>query len=147
MKIRSLSILSGSALLALTMTASAGPMSIAGSGIVGPPTQIEKTFYRGHAYGRPGLRYGARWGYGRYGLAGAAAVAGAYGWRYGERPYWGYGRYGYGGPVTEPLVAGEAVGGDYCATPVKTCLLYEPGVLGTGCSCKVSGGRARGVVQ
>jgi hypothetical protein len=44
-------------------------------------------------------------------------------------------------------VTGVAGSGNYCATPVKTCLLNEPGWLGTGCSCRVSGGRARGFVQ
>jgi hypothetical protein len=61
--------------------------------------------------------------------------------------------------VTAPLVTGRSVAvsaaagpgvagsGNYCATPVRTCLLYEPGWLGTGCSCRVYGGRARGFVQ
>ena len=61
--------------------------------------------------------------------------------------------------VTTPLVTGRSVAvsaaagpdvagpGNYCATPAKTCLLYEPGWLGTGCSCRVYGGRARGFVQ
>jgi hypothetical protein len=44
-------------------------------------------------------------------------------------------------------VTGVAGSGNYCATSVKTCLLYEPGWLGTGCSCRVYGGRARGFVQ
>ncbi len=37
--------------------------------------------------------------------------------------------------------------GNYCATSVKTCLLHEPGWLGTDCSCKVYGGPARGFVE
>jgi hypothetical protein len=61
--------------------------------------------------------------------------------------------------VTSPLVTGRSVAvsgagvpamagaGNYCATPVKTCLLTEPGWLGTGCSCRVYGGHARGFVQ
>ena len=44
-------------------------------------------------------------------------------------------------------VTGVAGSGNYCATSVKTCLLYEPGWLGTGCSCRVYSGRARGFVQ
>jgi hypothetical protein len=44
-------------------------------------------------------------------------------------------------------VTGVAGSGNYCATSVKTCLIYEPGWLGTGCSCTVHGGRARGFVQ
>jgi len=51
------------------------------------------------------------------------------------------------GPESYPVPGGVAGPGHYCATPVKTCLLYEPGWLGTGCSCKVPGGRARGFVQ
>ena len=53
-----------------------------------------------------------------------------------------------------PLMTGRCVAvtsvagaGNYCATSVKTCLLNEPGWLGTGCSCRVAGGRARGFVQ
>jgi hypothetical protein len=46
--------------------------------------------------------------------------------------------------VAGPGVAGS---GSYCATPVKTCLLYESGWLGTGCSCRVYGGYARGFVE
>ena len=60
--------------------------------------------------------------------------------------------------VTAPLMTGRSVAvspepgavagpGNYCATSVKTCLLHEPGWLGTGCSCKVYGGRARGFVE
>ena len=60
--------------------------------------------------------------------------------------------------VTAPLMTGRSVAvspepgavagpGNYCATPVKTCLLNEPGWLGTGCSCRISGGHARGFVQ
>ena len=56
-----------------------------------------------------------------------------------------------------PLVTGRSVAvgavavgagsGNYCATPVRTCLLYESGWLGTGCSCRVYGGYARGFVE
>jgi|SRR5579875_897049 hypothetical protein len=63
--------------------------------------------------------------------------------------------------VTEPLlmtgrsvaagpapVPGAMAGpGNYCETPVTTCRLREPGWLGTGCSCRVHGGHARGFVQ
>ena len=56
--------------------------------------------------------------------------------------------------TTAPLMTGRSVAvsavagsGNYCATPVRTCLLYEPGWLGTGCSSQVSGGHARGFVQ
>ena len=56
--------------------------------------------------------------------------------------------------ATAPLMTGRSVAvavgagsGNSCATPVRTCLLYEPGWLGTGCSCRVPGGHARGFVQ
>jgi hypothetical protein len=55
--------------------------------------------------------------------------------------YYASGNYGYYG------AAPVATEGYYCATPVKTCLLKEPGWLGTGCSCAVSCGRARGIVE
>lgn len=64
--------------------------------------------------------------------------------------HWGY--YGYSAPTyygySAPVVSAGAVAadGNYCATSVKTCLLYEPGWLGTGCSCRVPGGYARGTV-
>jgi len=48
-------------------------------------------------------------------------------------------------PAAAP--AGTAGPGDYCVTPVRTCGLIEPGWLGTGCSCRVPGGRARGFVE
>ena len=51
------------------------------------------------------------------------------------------------GAGSSPVSGGVAGPGDYCATSIKTCLLREPGWLGTGCSCRVSGGHARGFVQ
>jgi len=51
------------------------------------------------------------------------------------------------GPATAPEPGGAAGPGNYCATNVKTCVLREPGWLGTGCSCRVSGGYARGFVK
>ncbi|WOJ89054.1 hypothetical protein RZS28_14765 [Methylocapsa polymorpha] len=55
---------------------------------------------------------------------------------------------------TAPLMTGRSVAveagagvGNYCATPVKTCRLYESAWLGTGCSCRVYGGYERGFVQ
>jgi hypothetical protein len=156
MDIKSISIVSGTALLALTMSASAGPMSITSSQIITPPIQIEQAHYYRHHYRHYGWHRG--WHYGWY-----------RGWR---SPYYSYGygypyNYGYGygigsglaalagaplavaADVTAPLVTGRSVAasGNYCATSVKTCLLYEPGWVGTGCSCKVNDGEARGTVQ
>ncbi len=155
MDIRRISIVSGTALLALTATASAGPMSVMSSQIITPPIQIQQAHY----YYRHHYRH--------------------YGWHRGwHRHYYGYGNgypynYGYGyGPglaavataplalaadATAPLMTGRSVAvgavavgagsGNYCATLVRTCLLYESGWLGTGCSCRVPGGHARGFVQ
>jgi len=118
--------------------------------------------------------HGAHWRYGwhgahwRYGWRGAYlrsrwAWNRGWGWAGGWPTYawgWGYPYYGYGltaaatAPIavaaasTAPLMTGRSVAasGNYCATPVKTCLLYRPGWVGTGCSCKVRG-RARGIVE
>lgn len=74
-------------------------------------------------------------------------------WRpYCHRHYRRLGYYGYAAPTfygySPPVASGAMVAadGNYCATSVKTCLLYEPGWLGTGCSCRVPGGIARGTV-
>lgn len=85
-------------------------------------------------------RCGGNWGYYGMALSAAASYPYSYGY-YGSAYPSGYGYYGaaYPAPV--------ATEGYYCATPVKTCLLNEPGWLGTGCSCKVSCGRARGIVE
>jgi hypothetical protein len=119
MDIKRLSMISGVTLLALTATTSAGPMSAANLQIVTPSAPIEQAWH---------------YGWGRYGWYGR------HGW---------YGRYGYWPGSTAPLVTGPAAPADgiYCGTPVRTCLLYEPGWLGTGCSCRIPGGYARGVVE
>jgi len=154
MDIKSISIVSGTALLALTMNASAGPMSITSAQIVTPPIQIEQAHYYRHHYRHYGWHRG--WHYGWY--------RGIYGRTYGYNYGYGY-PYGYGvgtglaalataplavaAAATAPLMTGRSVAasGNYCATPVKTCLLYEPGWVGTGCSCKVYDGQARGIVE
>jgi hypothetical protein len=52
--------------------------------------------------------------------------------------------------ATAPLTTGRSVAtsqpGNSCTTPVKTCELREASFVGNGCSCRVSGGRARGSV-
>jgi hypothetical protein len=60
----------------------------------------------------------------------------------------GYGP-GLAAVATAPLLTGRsvAVGGNYCATPVKTCLLSHTSWVGNGCSCTVYGGHARGTVE
>ena len=49
-----------------------------------------------------------------------------------------------------PALTGRSVAtgqmGIYCATPAKTCELYHASYVGGGCSCRVPGGRSRGLV-
>lgn len=105
MSAKIISLASGTALLALTAIASAGPVGVSNSQIIAPqaPTQRVDYAYPYYAYG---------------GGSGMATLAGT------------------------PMPAS----GDFCATPIRTCLLREPGWLGTGCSCRVPGGIARGAV-
>jgi hypothetical protein len=60
------------------------------------------------------------------------------------------GNYGFDGDQTGGYMiapaAAEYAYGNYCATSVKTCLLYEPAATGVNCSCRVAGGRAYGSV-
>ncbi|RTL81290.1 MAG: hypothetical protein EKK29_18250 [Hyphomicrobiales bacterium] len=101
----------------------------------------------GYAGMRRGWGYG-RWGYGGVALGAAASYPYSYGYYGSAYPSacgnYGSGTYGYSGASYSAPVASE---GYYCATSEKTCLLNEPGWLGTGCSCKVPGGRARGIVE
>ena len=53
----------------------------------------------------------------------------------------------YVAPRYTPVVVAAVPSGNYCATSVRTCLLQEPGVLATGCSCHIPGGIARGIVE
>lgn len=181
MGLRTLSIATGAAMLALSAAALAAPPSIVSSENVSVRPLIEKASYchRGHHW-----RYRAYhprcYGYaapvvsvpvaaadtlGYYGysappvtapvaetadvaapaVAAAAPVVAApvVAATVAAAPVVGY--YGYSAPV--PSVAVVAADGIYCATSVKTCLLQEPGWLGTGCSCRVPGGYARGVVE
>jgi hypothetical protein len=114
--------------------------------------------------GRYGVRtsgyYGGRYpSYGRY----YGRRYPSYGGYYGRYPYYrnNYGGWGWG---TAGLVTGAAIGaaaasayppyttpssssiGGYCATPVRTCALTSPAPVGSGCSCRTTGGRARGTV-
>lgn len=131
-----ISVVSGTALLALAATASAGPMTVSSSQILTPPAPTVQVHHMGYSCHR-GWHRGWRYGWNR-------------GWS-PRRDYgygYGYPSYGYGSAAgLATLPASENYSGNYCATPEKTCLLYEPGVLGTGCSCKVPGGHARGTVQ
>jgi hypothetical protein len=91
-----------------------------------------------------------------------------FGYRSYDGGYPGYGYPGYGnGDWALPLGAGivapfaaagalagtdayypeaDSTIGGYCMTPYRTCQLYNPVPVGTGCSCRVPGGRARGSV-
>lgn len=122
-----------------------------------------------------GGRYGARPGYGRYGVGTAGYYGGRYPYyrgSYGGRyPYSG-GYYGARGWGAAGLVTGSVIGaaaastypystypyptyqtpiastvGGSCATSVRTCALINAAPVGTGCSCRTQGGRARGTVQ
>lgn len=50
-----------------------------------------------------------------------------------------------------PLITGRSVAtgqlGNICTTSVKTCELRHASYIGNGCSCRVTGGHARGTVQ
>jgi hypothetical protein len=62
-----------------------------------------------------------------------------YGYHYGYYPYGYYPTYPtYPVPVV-PYAAYPAAG-DHCSTPQKSCLLYNPAPVGTGCSCRAPGG-------
>ena len=67
-------------------------------------------------------------------------------------PYYydpGYGGYDpyypAAGPIYYPEPTYESDGplGDYCATPQKTCQLYDPAPVGIGCSCRAPAGQPR----
>ncbi len=99
--------------------------------------------YRQGWYGG-GWRRGGYYRYGGYpywgsGLAAAATFGAIAGYPYYEPIYPAY-------PVYPVYGAVPTATGGMCSTPVKTCALYDPAPLGVGCSCRVPGGRARGVV-
>jgi hypothetical protein len=76
MDTKRISMVSGAALLALTATASAGPMSMASSQVVTPPIPIEQArYYYRHHYRHYGWHH--RYYHRYYGWYPGAAVAGA----------------------------------------------------------------------
>ena len=111
MDTKRISVVSGTALLALTATASAGPMSVPSSNVIAPSqTQTEPVAYRHRHYYRHYGGYHHRYYHRRYGWNPGAAVAGAAlglatvpfalatgGWPYYGHPYYGY-YGGYYGP-------------------------------------------------
>ncbi|MFO1104034.1 MAG: hypothetical protein U1E20_14160 [Methylocystis sp.] len=158
MGITKLSILSGCAVLALAMGTSAAPVGLASQKSVGLSAPVEKASYCHRRHVRRAARcceyYDAAVPVVIEPLVveepadfddAAPVVAeepvGFYGYAAPGAPI-GFGYYGYSGPVQVVVPSG-----DYCATSVRTCLLKEPGVLGTGCSCHIPGGVARGLVE
>lgn len=158
MDVTKLSILSGCATLAFAVAASAAPVSLVSPESVGLSAPVEKASYCHRRHVRRAARcceyYGAAVpvvsepvvveepAYFDY----AAPVVveepvGFYGYAAPVAPV-GLGYYGYSAPVEVVVPSGN-----HCATSVKTCLLREPGVLGTGCSCHIPGGIARGLVE
>lgn len=61
-------------------------------------------------------------------------------------PYWGGYGYGWADYYYPSYDYGYADFGNFCATRVRTCQLYEPAPVGARCSCRVPGGRAVGQV-
>ncbi len=103
MDTKRISMVSGTALLALTATASAGPMNVASSKFIAPPqTQTEPVYYRYRHHYRHYGGYHHRYYHRRYGWNPGAAIAGtalglatvpfalATGGYYGYYPYYGY---------------------------------------------------------
>jgi hypothetical protein len=124
-------------------------------------------FNRGfnHGFRRGGFGRFGGWGWGGWGYpyadcgywgsdyCGYGYPGYAYG--YGYPDYYGY-NYGYPatGPggyyAAAPLVTGRSVAagqlGGYCTISVKACELHHPSYIGDACSCRVPGGRARGLL-
>ena len=100
-------------------------------------------YYRGGYYGGRYPYYGRYYGrypyygnyYGGWGLATGAVIGAA-----ATYPYYNYPYATYQTPVA-------SADGGYCVTAVRTCALISSAPVGTGCSCSVPGGRARGTVQ
>jgi hypothetical protein len=82
-----------------------------------------------------GRYYGGYPYYGGWGLATGAVIGAA-----ATYPYYNYPYSTYQTPVA-------SADGGYCVTAVRTCALTSSAPIGTGCSCRVQGGRARGTVQ
>ena len=89
--------------------------------------------YYGGRYPYYGRYYGNY--YGGWGLATGAVIGAA-----ATYPYYNYPYSTYKTPVA-------SADGGYCVTPARTCALTRSAPIGTGCSCSILGGRARGTVQ
>ncbi len=95
--------------------------------------------YYGGRYPYYGRYYGGYPYYGNYWGWGAGLVTGSVIGAAATYPYYNYPYSTYQTPVT-------STSGGYCATTVRTCALINPAPVGTGCSCRTQGGRARGSV-
>lgn len=127
----------------------------------------------GPAWGGAGWRGGPGWHGGGVawrggsGWRGGTVWRGGPGWRgsywprYRSRGWdsgWGWGAAGFATGMMVGAIAAQPIyqpvqpiyidsgAGWSCSTPVRVCTLYNPAPVGIGCSCRVSGGRARGVV-
>ncbi|GEO13747.1 hypothetical protein [Microvirga aerophila] len=97
--------------------------------------------YYGGRYPNYGRYYGRYPYYGNYyGGWGAGLATGAVIGAAATYPYYNYPYATYQTPVA-------SADGGYCVTAVRTCTLTSSAPIGTGCSCRVQGGRARGTVQ
>ncbi len=94
--------------------------------------------------GYPDYPYDAAYNPGHFGIYGYPYYHGnasyIYGWGYLTAPL-----------AAAPVVTGRSVAvappsGDHCVTQVRTCELYHASFTGNRCSCRVTGGRARGSV-
>ncbi|MDF2970482.1 MAG: hypothetical protein K0R61_932 [Microvirga sp.] len=94
----------------------------------------------GGRYPYYGRYYGRYPYYGGWGLATGALIGAAATYPYYDYPYYNYPYATYQTPVA-------SADGGYCVTAVRTCALTNSAPIGTGCSCRVQGGRARGTVQ
>jgi hypothetical protein len=109
--------------------------------------------YRPEAIYRPYYRGGYAW---RYHYRRYPYYGGYYNWGYPYDDDWGWGAAGLAVGATIGAAAAStypvyatpvpSASGAYCATPVRTCALINPAPVGTGCSCRTGGGRARGTV-
>lgn len=94
------------------------------------PRRWGRPVYYSRRWGRPVYyRRNTNWGWGVAGLATGVAIGAA---------------AAQSAPVFATPIR-SSIGG-YCATPMRTCALINPAPVGTGCSCRVPGGRARGSV-
>lgn len=117
-------------------------------GLVGGIDFFGQTIGNGLASVGNGLGTGAGGdGYGSYSNYGAG-----YGYNTHGTPIYNYRQSNYVGyPESQYMVVtgrSAATGGfgRYCSTPIKTCMLYEPSMMGNSCSCKVEASRSHGSV-